>query len=301
MALRAPRALQAGSRVVAIAPSSPFDATAFEQGLAYLRERYRVDHRADVLARDGYLAGDDQRRLDELQAALDDASVEAIIAARGGYGATRLLDRLDLRPLLAHPKVLVGFSDITALHALWARVGLRSIHGPMVATLGKGDAAGVHPLCALLEGHVPQALEGLACVNAGTTRGVLLGGNLTVLTALIGTPHMPSFDGAVLFIEDVTERPYRIDRMLTTWQQSGALRGVRGLAFGAFTACEPGLDGVTVERVLQDFARTLKVPTVMNVPAGHVDDNRPLPLGALVELDGSRGVLKFLGGACQAQ
>ncbi len=291
--------------MIAVAPSSPFDVAAFEQGLSLLRERYRVEHRSDLTARAGFLAGDDDRRLGELQAAIDDDSVNAIVAARGGYGATRLLDRLDLRALSRQPKLLVGFSDVTALHALWARAGVRSIHGPMIATLGKRGRAAAERLCAVMEGSVPPAMDGLRIEVPGRVRGILLGGNLTVLSALIGTPFMPSFASAVLFLEDIGERPYRVDRMLTTWHQAGAFAGVAGVVLGAFTDCDPAADGVRVGDVLRAQLSRLGVPVLSGLAAGHIDDNHPLPFGALVDVDAtdagpdSAGVITFVGGACE--
>lgn len=295
---RSPFALRPGSRVVAIAPSSPFDVAAFDVGLSLLRERYHVDHRADLTARAGFLAGDDDRRLQELQDAIDDDSVEAIIAARGGYGAARLLDRLDLSALARRPKPIVGFSDITALHALWANAGVASIHGPMIATLGKPGTDAPRALSAmteLLEGRMPQPLEGLGCVRSGSTIGFLKGGNLSVLTALIGTPFMPILLGSVLFLEDIGERPYRVDRMLTTWRQAHMFDLVSGVVLGAFTDCDPGPDGVTVEDVLRSHLGSLKIPVLSGLRAGHIDDNMPLPFGATVEVDADAGTLKFWG------
>lgn len=303
--LRAPRALVSGSRLVVVAPSSPFEQEPFAAGLALLRARYDVIHRTDLVARDGFLAGDDARRLTELQDAINDDSVDAIVAARGGYGATRLIDRLDLSALSRRAKLLVGFSDVTALHALWAGAGVRSVHGPMVASLGTQGALAAEQLCAVLEGQVPEPCLGLTVWSEGHARGpvkgVLLGGNLTVLTALIGTPYFPSLAGAVVFLEDVGERPYRVDRMLTTWRQAGALRAVAGVVLGAFTQCEPGPDGCTVEEVLRTNLSALGVPVASGLRAGHIDDNQPLPLGAPVELDVTGGVgrLIFLGGGCE--
>lgn len=305
LALRAPRALVPGGRLVVVAPSSPFEQEPFAAGLALLRDRYDVVCRSDVVARDGFLAGDDARRLTELQDAINDDLADAIVAARGGYGATRLIDRLDLSALTRRPKLLVGFSDITALHALWARAGVRSVHGPMVASMGTQGALAAEQLCAMLEGRVPEPSVGLTPWVEGRARcpvrGVLLGGNLTVLTALIGTPYFPSLAGAVLFLEDVGERPYRVDRMLTTWRQAGALAGIAGVVLGAFTHCDAGADGRTVDEVLRINLSALGVPVASGLRAGHVDDNQPLPLGAPVELDvtADEGRLTFLGGACE--
>ena len=290
--------------MAAIAPSSPFDVAAFEAGLGLLRERYQVDHRADLTARAGFLAGDDDRRVEELQDAIDDDSIEAIIAVRGGYGATRLLDHLDLTALKRNPKLLVGFSDITALHALWTNAYVRSIHGPMIATLGKHAANGrgreaAQQLFRLLEGEVPRPIVGLEPMTEGEARGRLMGGNLSVLTALIGTPFAPILLGGILFLEDIGERPYRIDRMLTTWSQANVLGLLSGIVLGAFTDCDPGPDGVTVEDVFRAHLEELDVPVVSGVSAGHIDDNQPLPFGAFVSVDADEGSINFYGGACE--
>jgi muramoyltetrapeptide carboxypeptidase len=294
-----PPALRPGDRIAVIAPSSPFDHDAFEAGLAGLRQRYRVQYDEGLFTRAGYLAGDDSRRLGELTRALDDPDVRAIVAARGGYGATRLLDELPAERVARAGKLLVGFSDITALHALWARAGLRSIHGPMVAALGRGSPSHLARWFDAVEGSPPEPLQGLDCLAPGVTEGPLLGGNLAVLTALVGTPHGPPLDGAVLFLEDVGERPYRVDRMLTTLRQAGWLDRIAGIALGAFTEAAAGPDGVTVREVLLDRLAGLGVPVVASIPAGHLDDNLELPFGAPVRLDGHAGSLQFLEAAAR--
>ncbi len=285
--------LRPEARIAVIAPSSPFDAEAFAKGVARLRTRYEVRHDPRILDRSGFLAGDDTRRLRELGAALEDDSVDAIVAARGGYGATRLLARLDPARLRARPKLLVGFSDITALHALWARAAVASVHGSMVATLGNASDALFTRWLDAVEGRGPARVGNLQSVVAGRSEGVLAGGNLTVLTALIGTPHFPSLEGAVLFLEDVGERPYRIDRMLTTWRNAGAFRGVRAVVLGAFEKAEPGEDGVSAAEVLAERLRELGIPVAAGLPAGHLDDNLELPLGTRVTLDADSGELFF--------
>ena len=300
MELVAPRALRTGSRIAVIAPSSPFDVPAFERGIARLRERYDVSYGAGVLARKGFLAGDDGRRLAELHEALRDPAVEAIVAARGGHGATRLLDRIDVAEIAAQPKLLVGFSDVTALHAAWLRAGVRAIHGPMVAALGGGGGERVARWIAAVEGARPDALRGLTAIAGGVAEGPLIGGNLAVLCALCGTPYAPPVDRAVLFLEDVGERPYRIDRMLTTLRHSGWLARAAGVALGAFTDAEPGTDGTSVEDVLEERLGSLGIPVVRGVPAGHVDDNLELPLGARVRLDAGAGQLEFLESAVRS-
>ncbi len=293
-----PPALRAGACLAVVAPSSPFDVGAFERGVARLRDRYEVRYAEDLLERKGYLAGDDARRLAELARALSDPGVHALVAARGGYGATRLLDGIDIAAIRAANKLLVGFSDVTALHVAWLRAGVRAIHGPMVAALGDASGALLDRWIAAVEGATPPELGGLEPIAAGTAEGPLVGGNLAVLAALVGTPYAPPIDGAILFLEDVGERPYRVDRMLTTLRHAGWLARVRGVVLGAFTESAAGPDGVAIEHVLRERLSGLGIPVAAGVPAGHVDDNLELPLGAPVRLDADAGTLRFLEPAC---
>jgi len=292
-ALARPPALQAGAKVRIIAPASPFDRTRFEQGLPFLSERYQTSLAPSLFASAGFLAGDDAARLADLDQALGDREIGALIAARGGYGSTRLLPQLSPQKVRAANQWLVGFSDITALHALWARAGLCSIHGPMVCSLGEGSMGVRDAFFDLLEGQDPRALTGLSTVSGGRASGRLFGGNLTVLASLAGTPYAPSLDGVVLVLEDIAERPYRVDRMLTTMLQAGFLSGVRGVVLGQFTQCDPGPDGTSVEHVLVERLSALRVPIVGNAPVGHVAENMPLLFGAIAQLDADAGRVDF--------
>lgn len=289
-----PAALSEGSHIRVIAPASPFPREDFERGLARLRARYRVTHRPDIFAEHGYLAGDDARRLDELHEALADPEVDAIVAARGGYGVTRILGRIDPERVRSAKKLLVGFSDLTALHALWARAGVRSIHGPMVAALGRTEPAQVDRWFRMAEGGVPEPLTGLPSLRGGVAEGPLLGGNLALLAALLGTPHGPPLERAVLFLEDVGEAPYRIDRMLTSLREAGWLGQIAAVALGTFRGCEPRADGRRLVEVLHDRLADLGLPVLAGVGAGHVEDNLELPFGARVRLDADAGELCFL-------
>jgi muramoyltetrapeptide carboxypeptidase len=285
------RALGPGARIQLIAPAGPFDAAAFERGVTRLRERYDVRFEPEIVARHGYLAGDDARRARELKAALATPDVDAIIAARGGYGVTRILPLMAADEVRKHAPLLVGFSDITALHALWAHAAVSSIHGSMVAVLGDASAALFARFVDALEGRFPASFDGLDPLSPGVAEGVLLGGNLAVLTALLGTPAFPPLDDAVLFLEDVNERPYRVDRMLTTWLHAGAFRGVRAIVLGAFELGEPGSDGVMLADVLRERLSRLSIPVAAGLPAGHIDDNAELPFGRRVTLDTNVGRL----------
>ncbi|HTP30223.1 MAG TPA: LD-carboxypeptidase, partial [Anaeromyxobacteraceae bacterium] len=224
-----------------------------ERGVAVLRDEFglRVKMRPDVTARREYLAGDDARRLEEWREAAGDLETRAIFCARGGYGAMRLLPRLEAGRLLHPPKWVVGFSDVTAIHAILNRAGLVTVHGPLVSTLPQAPPRAREHLKALLFGLTDapapsNALRpGAGCAGTGVIRpgracGVLLGGSLTLLAHLCGTKWLPSMAGAVLFIEDVDEKPYRLDRYLTQLQLAGALDGVRGVCVGQMTGCDDG-------------------------------------------------------------
>ena len=288
-----PAALAEGAHVQIFAASSPFDCARFEAGRALLEARYGVRLGAALFARTGFLAGDDAARLADLTDALEAPEIGALIAARGGYGATRLLPRLDPLDVRRAGKWLVGFSDVTALHALWARAGLCSLHAPMVCSLPDASAALQRTWFAMLEGAVPPELTDLTIVHPGSTQGRLFGGNLTVLCALLGTPYFPPLDDVVLVLEDVGERPYRLDRMLTALLQSGQLDGVRAVVLGAFTEAAPGADGVRSEDVLRERLGTLGVPVLAGAPFGHIADNHPLLLGTLARVDGVHGRVDF--------
>lgn len=281
-----------------VAPSSPFDRTRFETGLALIAARYRTRLADDLFARDGFLAGDDGTRLAAFNAALADPEAAAVIAARGGYGSTRLLPSLDAAGVRRANKWLVGFSDVTALHALWANAKVCSIHGAMVASLIDASEAVRAAWFALLEGAPAPAFTQLVRLGGGRARGRLLGGNLTVLAALVGTPFMPDLRDAVLLLEDITERPYRLDRTLTTLLQAGALEGLAAALVGQFSQCEPGPDGVSALDVIAERLGSLRIPVLANAPVGHVPDNVPVLLGGEVELDADAGSVHFLGAVC---
>jgi muramoyltetrapeptide carboxypeptidase len=287
-----PPALRPGDKVRVIAPSSPFDRTLALVGMAFLGERYRVEFDWTMFERDGFLAGSDQRRRDELTRALAAPDVRAVIAARGGYGVTRVASEVDFDALRQAPKWLVGFSDITALHVEAQTVGLASLHAHHAAGLGRGDAhARTRWLEALEQPLAPRSLRGQA-LRGGRARGPLWGGNLTVLFTCTVTGRLRIPPGAILALEDVTESSYRIDRMLSALRLGGHLSGVVGVALGGFTDCPPGPHRVPVEEVLARELGALGVPIVTGLPFGHDLPNEPLLLGAEAELDADSGLLR---------
>jgi muramoyltetrapeptide carboxypeptidase len=252
--------------------------------MAVLRDEFRLEvrARADVTARAGFLAGDDCRRIEEWREAVSDPDARAIFLARGGYGAMRLLPAIDAGRLAAAPKWVVGFSDATALHGALNLAGLVTLHGPTVSTLPRAPAAVRAHLASLLFSG-PSAVpgcHGTGVITPGRATGPLVGGCLALLAHLCGTPWFPRVRGGVLFFEDVNEKPYQLDRYLTQLRLSGALEGIRAVCVGQLIACdENGLSGAETVRA---FVRSLGVPAIEGLAAGHVDDNHALPLGATV-------------------
>jgi muramoyltetrapeptide carboxypeptidase len=285
-----------------IAPSGPIPREAFQAGLSVLSARYDVRYDDGIFARTGYLAGPDERRLEELRSALTDPEAKAVVMARGGYGLLRLLPYLDRETFLARPRPLVGFSDGTALLATAARAGLATIHGPVVTHLGNLGSADQAALFAMLETPGRSLLfDGLEELIPGRVQGPLLGGNLEVFSRLIGTPYLPELDGAILFFEDLGERPYRIDRLFTALDLAGVFGAVSGVVVGDFSGCrEPEAtraDSPTVDEVLIERLGRLPIPVALGAPFGHQTRNRALPYGTLCELDTTTGRLIALEGA----
>jgi muramoyltetrapeptide carboxypeptidase len=286
--------------VAVVAPAGPIDRESLEAGLRVLADRYEATWDPGLLSRARYLAGDDTRRAGELRDALGDARTKAVIAARGGYGSLRLLPRVWPVPAgdggaPGRGKLLVGFSDITALHCALQAMGQVSIHGPSVNQLATQPRAVVERLFALLEdGTAPAtAIAGTPLVG-GVAEGPLLGGNLSLLTRLLGTSWLPPLDGAILLLEDVTEAPYRLDRMWTHLRLAGVLDKIGGLALGEFTSCEEPGAAFTSQDVLSGLAAETGLPCVAGFPIGHGAVNVPVALGARVCLDGGAGTLRFL-------
>ncbi|HVY27392.1 MAG TPA: LD-carboxypeptidase [Polyangiaceae bacterium] len=288
-----PPPLRPGATVRIVAPASPFDRTLALCGIAFLGERYHVEFDWRMFEKDGFLAGSDERRRDELARALAASHVSAVIAARGGYGITRIAQSVDFGVLRRAPKWLVGFSDVTAMHVEAQALGLASLHAHHAAGLGRGDAhARERWLRALEEPLAPRTLRGRAS-KGGVVRGPLVGGNLTVLFTCAVTGRFKLPPGAILALEDVTEASYRIDRMLSALRLGGHLQGVAGVALGGFTDCPAGVHGVAVDRVLERELEALGVPIVSGLPFGHDLPNEPLLLGAEAELDAEQGCLRL--------
>ncbi len=309
---RAPR-LRPGDSVGLIEPAG-FTGDSFELDaiLATIRAMELVPRpAANILSRYGYLAGRDEERAAPVNAMFADPEVRAIFAVRGGWGSARILPHLDFDLIRRNPKLLIGFSDITALHlALAARTNCPTIHGPNAASAwGRLSWDSFRRLA--FEGETPTwempspTSEDRLAPRAGRVRtfrpgrasGPLLGGNLTVLSALVGTPYLPNFEGAILFIEDVDEAQYRIDRMLTQLKLAGILGRVAGVVFGQCTDCVnrgSNLGGFTLSDVLNQHLAPLGVPAFQGALFGHVTDQYPIPVGIRAEIDGEAGTIRML-------
>ena len=224
--------------------------------------------------------------------------MRAVLAARGGYGASRFVHALPFAPLAAHPRWIVGFSDVTALHVEAARAGVASIHGPHLTSVGRGDArARASLICALEDPLAPRTYDRLAVIHEGVAAGPLFGGNLTLLHACAAAGRLEVPRGCVLLLEDVTERPYRIDRMLTTLAVGGHLARIAAVALGDFTQCDPGADQVTVDQVLRDALGSAgRARGAGGVPVGHGARNDPVVLGGMARVEARRGEGRLLLG-----
>ncbi|WP_316415770.1 S66 peptidase family protein [Mesoterricola silvestris] len=277
------------------------------EALAALGLESKVGRHA--LDRYGYLAGTDADRAADVNAMFADDSVDAVLCVRGGWGCNRILPLVDFRAIAAHPKILLGYSDITSLlNAVQARTGLVTFHGPVGTSvwnaysvdwlrrvLFKGEAV-IMENPHVIGDSLVQINDRVRTIRPGTARGRLLGGNLTVLAAMAGSPYLPDFNGAILFLEDTNEHIYRIDRMLTQLKLAGILDRIAGFVFGNCTKCDPG-DGhgsLSLEQVLDDHILPLKIPAWAGAMIGHIENKFMVPVGIPAEIDAALGTITML-------
>ncbi len=322
-----PKALQPGDTIMFVAPAKYLNEGRVQLAKKRLEERgFKVRIPQNLFRKHGFLGGTDHERAAELMTAFSDPTVDAIFPGTGGYGTTRIVDKLDYEIIRNNPKILVGFSDITGLHiAINQKTGLVTFHSPN-PEFGLGTEPNLSPLAnhwfwrALLKEKYPAPNTGTSpgytifthlpndgalpsatippnlfdkvpravTITGGTARGRLIGGNLSVLHALMGTPYEIDTDGKILFLEDVGEAPYRVDRMLSTLRLAGKLDKLNGVILGAFTAREGEAkwdEDASMNDVLKDYFAHLGIPVVANFPVGHVRYNTTLPIGTLAELN----------------
>lgn len=292
-----PPALRPGDRVLLVSPSGPIRREQLDRAIALLSGwGLDVALGRHALDRNGFLAGTDADRLADLDAGLRDPSVRAVLATRGGYGVQRIVDGVDPAPLRRDPTVVLGFSDITALHlTLWRTARLATLHGPALTLSADPPAGTVASLRSALFDPVPVTVgtdadePTRALTTTGRATGPLLGGNLSMLAASVGTPDHPRLDGAILLVEDIAEAPYRVDRMLTHLLRAGLLAKVAGVVVGQFTDCAG--ERPDVLEVLAERLHPLGVPVLGGVPVGHGRLRHTVPLGTRAVLDADAATL----------
>lgn len=317
--MKLPRMLVPGARIALVAPAGPLlerdDLRRAEELVRALGCEPHLGRFAD--AHHGYLAGTDAERIADLNDALRSPDVDAVWCIRGGYGITRILDQVDFPALGRHPKPVIGFSDITALLlALYGAADVPTFHAPVARhgltafsrahferVLMQPDAAGVLETLPLAETMLVPRDHRIVGLVPGAAEGRLMGGNLSLIQCLLGTRFMPDLRGTILFLEDVGEAVYRIDRMFSHLRLAGALDGIAGVAVGQFTEMgRRGADGAMgFDRILSHYLEPLGVPVAMGFPIGHVDDQWTLPIGARARLDADAGRLELLEPAVRRQ
>ena len=281
-----PARLNPGDTIGVVAPAGPFDARQFDQGINVLKSMgYAINVPENIQRADGFLSGSDSHRASFINELFSDVSVKGIICARGGYGSMRILDRIDYETIRKHPKVFIGFSDITALLVtIYNRCELVTFHGPVVTSLEKAGQETVMSLRHAIAGDQPVkvAAKHATVIRPGLCSGVVLGGNLATLCHLLGTSFMPDLTDSILFLEETNEAPYRIDRMLFQMQMAGCFDGVKGMVLGTFNHCGQGDEIIDVVARMfrqQDF------PVLAGFDIGHGQPNLTLPIGAWATLD----------------
>jgi len=294
---RLPPPLQPGDLLEVVSPSGTLrEQERFLAGIDVWRSRgYRVDCVPGHDGRWGYLAGTDKQRRDQISRALNNPDCKGILCSRGGYGGARLLEEWAWpRSLQESPKWIIGFSDITSLLWSLALQGVSGVHGPLLTTLTQEPDWSLKRLWSWVEGGSLEPLNGMSWTQ-GQAIAPLFPANLTVATHLLGTPHQPLLDNVILAFEDISEAPYRIDRMLTHWRMMGLLEKVSGIALGRFSHCDPpeNVPSFAVESVLRDRLMDLGIPIVANLPFGHDGVNACLPVGITACLDANTGTLSW--------
>ncbi|MBY6062898.1 S66 peptidase family protein [Pseudidiomarina sediminum] len=311
---RKPKRLKAGDTVRMVAPAS---AVEDRHHVMIAKESFEamgfnVQLGEHVFAREGYFSGTDQQRADDVNRAFADPDVDGVIAVRGGWGCNRILPLLDFEMIAQNNKVLLGYSDITSLmNALYVKTGMTSFHGPNGFSYW-ADFQAQQFKDVLMDGKattmrnykekeetLTMMTNRTTTVTSGKAQGVLVGGNLTVLTSLCGTPYSPDLTGKILMLEDVGESVYRIDRFLSQLQLSGELNNVAGVVFGHCTDCDPagGFGSFTLHEIFEHYFKPLNVPTYTGAQFGHIKANHILPVGHVVELDADAATVKLIGSA----
>ncbi|WP_330619738.1 S66 peptidase family protein [Vallitalea pronyensis] len=300
-----PKAIQPGDTIGVIAPASPLDKRQVEQSKSALETLgFHVVMGKSCYQHHGYLAGRDQIRAKDVNDMFSHDDVKGIINLRGGYGTPRILSMLDYPFIKHHPKVFIGYSDITAIHiALHQLCGLVTFHGPMVGVeiLRGMDAFTKKSFFNQISGHHVDRIHNpkndpIKTLYGGTAEGPIIGGNLTLITSTLGTPYEIDTKGKILFMEEVGERPYKVDRLLTQLKHAGKLKDAQGILLGNFKNCEPQEKEMShsLQEVFEELIKPLHKPTLYHLKAGHCRPNITLPFGVRVHMDAYSGIIKMM-------
>ena len=297
-----PPPIKRGDTIGLVAPAGPLiDKENFTAGVQNLEKKgFKVKFNQKLLNTRGYLAGSDKERADGFNKLWSDPEIKAIVAARGGYGCLRMIDMIDMKQIQKKPKILIGFSDLTVLlNAIHKKTGLVTFHGPVVTTLASIDKQSKTSFFNILTGKRPDLLRPskVKILKEGKSKGVLWGGNLTTLVHMIGTPYEIPWNDTILFLEDIGESPYRLDRLLTHLYQAKRLKKIKGLILGTFTdedTKERAVLQKTVQKRILELLKDENIPIWANFPTGHSRRNLTFPVGVDVEMDSNENMLKFL-------
>ena len=316
--IKIPKRLQAGDTIGIVSPASAiFESEPYEIAKETFEAMgLKVKFGNFTKSRYGHLAGTDEQRAEELMSMFEDDSVKAIIALRGGSGSARILEKLDYRVIKRNPKIFIGYSDITALHlAIFEKTGLVTFHGPVAVStwnpfaysylqklLFKGEAV-TYKNPSDKGNELAQTKNRIRIIQPGTAKGELLGGNLSVLTGLMGTEYFPkNWKDKILYLEDIGEKIYAVDRMMSQLQLGGVLKEVKGFVFGKCNDCDPGGSGygsLTMEEVIDHYIKPLGIPAFSGAMIGHIDDNAMIPNGIQAEINAENGIIQLLSPAVQ--
>jgi muramoyltetrapeptide carboxypeptidase len=307
MGIIKPKKLNKKDVIGIIAPgSSPDDHSRIEKGVRYLEKLgYRTQLGKNIGKSEGYLAGTDLERLSDLHQMFSDKNVKAIFCLRGGYGAFRLLDKINYKLIKDNPKIFVGYSEITSLqNAFFQKAGLVTFAGPMVAVDFHEDVSSYteENFWAMITSNkkfgrikYPQD-EKLPSLVKGNASGRLIGGNLAVFAALIGSEYLPDITGKILLIEDIGELPYKVDRILNQLKYANIFKKVKGIILGRFVDCyehDPNKKTLTLGEVMDNYIGSLEIPSIYTFPHGHIKDFITMPIGIKIKLNASRGIVEF--------
>jgi len=310
-----PKHLSEGDTIGIISPASNrFESEPYEIAVESLQAMgLKVKLGNYVNTHYGHLAGTDEERAEDFNTMFKDPEINAIIALRGGSGAARILDLIDYEAISENPKIFIGYSDITALHtAIYTKTGLVTFHGPMATSKWNSFSYTIfkeilfNKETFIFENpketgdNLAQVNNRIRTISKGKAEGILLGGNLSVLSGIMGSEYIPNWENKILYLEEVGEKIYAIDRMMSQLKLAGVLNKISGFVFGKCTDCEPGGSGygsLTLEEVIDHYIKPLNIPAYSGAMFGHVDDNSTIPNGLKVELDANKGIIKMLSPA----